>query len=96
VPIAFDVRRFFCESHLDQAQPGDMEPRGSGIKISESGALVPIDEDEEARAREQEKRIAAERQAAEDQRAVEAEHWRRHQEAIADETRRLVPPGIPA
>jgi hypothetical protein len=96
VPIVATVRRWFCPAHRDQAQPGDMEPRGSGIRISESGALVPVDEGETERAAERAKSAAASRDAAEAERKVEAEERRRYQQAVADDTRRLTPPGVPS
>jgi hypothetical protein len=68
VPVPVSVKRWWCESHRDQAAPGDMSIRSSGIRISESGALVPIDEGEIAKAeaeaeirRQQHERRLAER-----------------------------------
>ena len=39
-PVAVDVRRWWCSEHAHLAAPGDMQPPGPGLRISESGALV--------------------------------------------------------
>jgi hypothetical protein len=49
VPVETSVRKWFCPAHVHLAAEGDMEPRSSGIRIAESGALLEIDEAEEAR-----------------------------------------------
>jgi hypothetical protein len=94
VPVAVNVRKWFCDAHMDQARPGDMEPCGSGIRIAPSGALVPIDEGEEQRAAEEaeSRRRQLEERAAgrEHEAAVSAEHKRLRDEAA----RRQVPPGM--
>ena len=68
-----DVRRWHCPDHEHLAEPGDLEPRGSGLKLSPSG--VPIDDDPvaDARERERERSRRAQRQAQAEIRAVEAE-----------------------
>jgi hypothetical protein len=73
-PAITDARKWWCPAHLDQAGPGDMEPRGSGIRISESGALVPVDEaaEEAEQAREESRRRQLEERLAERQPDVEA------------------------
>jgi hypothetical protein len=95
-PVPVDVIRWFCAAHIDQAARGDMEPRGSGLRIAPSGAIVPVDDPAEqakqAAAAESRRRALEEEQA---ERAVEAEAKRRHDEARAAETRRLLPPRVP-
>jgi hypothetical protein len=95
VPCETLVRRWFCPTHEHLAADGDMEPRGSGIRIAESGALVPVDEGEEAReaATAESRRLQMEAQAAE--RAVEAESARINRQAREAELRTLLPPGVP-
>jgi hypothetical protein len=95
VPVATDVRRWFCTAHEHLAQPGDLEPRGSGVRLAPSGALVPVDEGEEARQAAESKsreQVYRERRAEREvEAAVHAEHDRRRDEAF----RRELPPGVP-
>jgi hypothetical protein len=90
------VRRWHCAEHAHLAQPGDLEDRPPPWRYSPSGAIVEVNEAEKAReaAAAKSRRRQLEEQAAE--RKVEAAERRQHQQAIADETRRLVPPGVPA
>jgi hypothetical protein len=94
-PIPVDVRRWWCEQHLDLAAEGDLEPRGSGVRLSPSGALVPVDEGEEARnsAAAESRRRLHEARLAERQR--EASEHAEHRRAREAELRRLLPPGVP-
>jgi hypothetical protein len=83
-PIATEVRRWFCPNHRDQAVPGDLEPRGSGIKISECGTLIPADPDEEARAgeaAESRRRQLEDQAAAREHEAAEIRDGERRQAA---------------
>jgi hypothetical protein len=94
-PVPVDVRRWWCEAHRDQAQPGDMQPVGSGIRISESGALVPDDPNSEAReaaSAESRRRLHDDRVAA---RQVEAAEAAESERLRAAAFRRELPPGIP-
>jgi hypothetical protein len=95
VPIPVNVRRWWCEGHRHLAAVGDMEPRSSGIRISESGALVPTDEGEVARAAAEadSRRRRLEAEAA--SREVEAGERREHQLAIADQIAAELPRGFP-
>jgi hypothetical protein len=95
IPAPVDVRRWWCEAHRDQASPGDMSAHGSGVRISESGALVPIDEGELAREEAEAEARRHKLEASIAQREREAESTRLHQEAREAEIRRLLPPGIP-
>ena len=94
-PIPVDVRRWWCEQHRELAAERDLEPRGSGVRLSPSGALVPIDEGEEAReaAAAETRRVELEARLAEAE--VEADAVRRHDQARAEEVRRLLPPQVP-
>jgi hypothetical protein len=47
------VRRWWCPNHIDQAEPGDLEPRGSGLRLSPAG--VPVDDDPAADAADRER-----------------------------------------
>ena len=94
-PVAANVRRWWCEQHRDQAAAGDMEPPGSGVRISESGSLIPIDDHEGDRdaARAESRRAELESRLADAE--VDAAAGRRHREAREQEVRRLLPPGVP-
>jgi hypothetical protein len=89
------ARCWFCPTHAHLAQPGDLEDRPPPWRYTECGTIVEAvewEDDRQAAAAEG-RRVELEAQA--DQRAVEAEQRRRHQRAIAAETRRLLPPGVP-
>ena len=94
-PVASTVRRWWCEAHRDQARPGDMQPPSSGIRISESGALVPVDEYEEAREAAKAESRRAELEARLDESEADAVAVRRHEQAREEEVRRLTSPGVP-
>lgn len=66
-----DVRRWHCEAHEHLAQPGDLEPRGSGIKLSPSGVPVPDDPAADAADRDREASRRAQLQAEAEIRAVD-------------------------
>jgi hypothetical protein len=95
VPVETSVRKWFCPDHQHLAAPGDMEARGSGIRISEGGALVPIDEGDEARdaAEAESRRRLREERAAEREHdaAVAAAQERLREEAFRAE----LGPGVP-
>jgi hypothetical protein len=63
--------------------------------IERGGAIVPKDRPAVAAAREQERSLAAQRDAALQERAPEAQAMRENEAAIAEEHRRLAPPGVP-
>ena len=65
------------------------------MRISESGALVPVDEYEEEReaAKAESRRVELEARLNESE--FEAVAGRRHKEARVEEVRRLLPPGVP-
>ena len=44
VPTTVDARRWHCPAHEHLAGDRDMAPHGSGLRYSESGAIVPIDD----------------------------------------------------
>jgi hypothetical protein len=86
-----DCRKWWCPAHEHLAEPGDLEPRGSGIKLSPVG--VPVDDDPAVdardRAREASRRAQLEAQA--DDRAVEAAEARASKEAADAAHRRELP-----
>ena len=94
-PMMVSARRWFCDQHRHLAQPGDMEPPGPGVRISESGALVPIDEHEKAReaAKAESRRVELEARLAESEAGADA--VREYRRAREEEVRRLLPPGVP-
>jgi hypothetical protein len=53
---AVNVRRWFCPQHEHLAEPGDMDDLGSGVKLSESGVLVPSGPDDSGQAAEESRR----------------------------------------
>jgi uncharacterized protein YqgV (UPF0045/DUF77 family) len=65
-------------------------------RYTDCGTIVEVDEAEAFRAAEQAEARRRELEAQAAERAVEAEERRKHQEAIADEVRRLVPPLVPS
>jgi hypothetical protein len=93
-PQPVSVRRWHCAAHVDQAAPGDMEPMGSGIRMSPSGALVEYNPGEiekerveaELRERRYQEQLAV--------RKLEAEARRREKEAADEAFRRELPPGV--
>jgi hypothetical protein len=91
------ARRWHWAEHAHLAEPGDLEDRPPPWRYSPSGAIVDAEGEAEAAraaAQAETRRRFLEEQAAE--RKVEAEERRQHQQAIADEVRRLVPPGVPS
>jgi hypothetical protein len=89
-----DVRKWWCHEHVDQAAPGDMQPRAPRLKFSPSGAIVEVDPAEEERVRIQ----AESRRALHESRLADAEvegaDMRRHEEAGREQLRRETPPGM--
>jgi hypothetical protein len=49
IPTTTEAKRWFCAQHRALAEPGDLDPRPSGLRIAPGGALVEIDPTEEAR-----------------------------------------------
>lgn len=95
IPCATTSRRWFCPAHRDEAEPGDLEPHTSGVRLSPSGALIPIDPDEEAREAaesESRRRLHDERVAG---RQVEAAEAAESERLRAAAFRRELGPGIP-
>jgi hypothetical protein len=90
------VRRWHCPEHVGFAGPTDMLDRPPPWRYTDCGSIVEVDEAEveRQRVRAEARRCELEGQAAE--RKVAAEERRQHQKAIADEVRRLVPPGVPS
>ena len=91
-PVA--VRRWHCAAHAGQAAPGDMEPMGSGIRMSPSGAFVEYNpgeiEKERAEAELRERRYQEQLAV----RKLEADARRRQKEAEDEMFRRELPPGL--
>ena len=93
-PAPVDVKRWWCPAHVDQAAEGDMQPRPSRLRYSESGAIVeydPVEEAREARAEERRRQSAEDRRA---ERAVEAEAQRRDDDARREAFRKELAPGV--
>lgn len=70
------VKRWHCDQHAHLAEPGDLEPRGSGLVLSPAGVPVEFDpaSDERDRAREESRRAQLKTEA--ETRAVEAAELR--------------------
>jgi hypothetical protein len=85
------VRRWWCPNHADRAEPGDLEPRGSGLRLSPSG--VPIEFNPAADSADRER--AASRRARSDAeagiRAAEAAEQRASKQARDAAHRRELP-----
>jgi hypothetical protein len=92
--FAPDVRKWWCPNHEDQAQPGDLEPRGSGLAYSPSGSIVEVDpaDDERDRAREESRAAQLEAQTAD--RAVEAAERRASKQASDRAHQTELPPHL--
>jgi hypothetical protein len=67
-----NAKRWFCPDHVDQAQPGDMDPPPCPFRYSPSGAIVPNDPVDEAREAAAEASRASRQEAEDATRAVEA------------------------
>jgi hypothetical protein len=94
-PVAVHVRKWWCERHRHLAAEGDMEPRPAPWRLSESGALVEVDAEEEARQAseaERRQRVHEEELAA---RRVEAAEHAQHARLRKEAFRRELGPGIP-
>ena len=93
------VRRWWCPEHEHLAQPGDLEPHGSGLRLSPSGVPIPVDADEEAAEREREETHRGRLAAQAEIRAVEAAQARASKQAADEAARSTLPPhlrGVPA
>ena len=49
-----NVKRWHCPAHEHLAEPGDLEPRGSGLMLSPSGTVIEFDPAEVERTRQRE------------------------------------------
>lgn len=70
------VRRWWCPDHEHLAKPGDMEPRGSGLRFGENGVIVPIDLDDDEREQDRADHEAKQRAERHRERQAEAEAYR--------------------
>jgi hypothetical protein len=86
-----DVRRWWCPAHEHEAQPGDLEPIGSGIKLSPAGVPIPDDPAADAGDREREASRRAQLQAQAEIRAVEAAELHASNQARDTAHRRELP-----
>jgi hypothetical protein len=93
-PLRSTSKRWWCPAHVDQAAEGDMQPRPSRLRYSESGAIVQYDPIRRARdaAREESHRRAAEERRADD--AAAPSELREHEQAMAEAHRRELPQGF--
>jgi hypothetical protein len=82
IPTTLDIRRWHCPAHEHLALPGDMQPHGSGLRITEGGALVPVDADSEQRDAVAVESRQRQREAADADRAVEAAAAAEHRRAL--------------
>lgn len=86
-----NVRRWFCPQHVDQAQPGDLDPPPPPYRLSPSGALVPNDPVEEAREEAAAQSRANQLAAHDATRAVEAVELVEHRAARDQAAERELP-----
>ena len=94
VPTTVDARRWHCPAHEHLAGDRDMAPHGSGLRYSESGAIVPIDPAGDAAEREREASRRAQRQAEAEIRAVEGAAVAEHERARDEQLQRELPPHL--
>jgi hypothetical protein len=91
------VRKWWCPAHEHLAEPGDLEPPGSGIKLSPAGVPIPDDPaaDERDRVREESRRAQLQAQAeiraveAAQRRASDQARDRAHQSELPEHLRRI-------
>ena len=88
------VRRWHCPAHEHLAEPGDLEPRGSGLKLSPSGVPIPDDLIDDQRERDREEIDANRRATQTEQRAVEAAEHNRSKQARDEAHRSELPPHL--
>ena len=81
VPVEVDCKRYWCSEHEHLAAPGDLAPRETEWRYSESGAIIEHNPAEVAReeAQAESRRRRHEQRLAE--REFEAERMRREKEA---------------
>jgi hypothetical protein len=95
VPVAVNARKWWCERHRHLAGEHDMEPRSAPWRLSESGALVEYDPEEEQRqAAEAERRQRAHEEKLAARRVEAAEH-EEHERLRDAAFRRELGPGVP-
>lgn len=89
-----NVRKWWCPDHEHLAEPGDLEPRGSGLVLSPAGVPIDFDPAAEAadRAREQSRRAQLKAQA--ETRAVEAAEARASKRASDAAHQTELPPHL--
>jgi hypothetical protein len=92
--MAVDAKRWWCGEHVHMAAPGDMAPRGSGIRLSPGG--VPVEHNPLEIEREIAEQHARERrhQAQLAARSLEAEQRRRQEKAANEAFKRELPEGF--
>jgi hypothetical protein len=94
-PIPVDVRRWWCPAHRHLAGEGDLERRPPRLRYSPSGAIIEVDEDEQARehAVHESRRRGLEAKLAE--RQAEAAERNAREQAKREQLDRELPPGFP-
>jgi hypothetical protein len=75
------VVRWHCPTHEHLAEPGDLEPRGSGLVLSPSGSLINFDPAADAADREREASRRSQLAAQAADRAAEAAELRASKQA---------------
>jgi hypothetical protein len=88
-----NVRRWWCPEHVDRAQPGDMDPQPP-FRYSPSGAIVPNDPADDARESAVEASRAAQLEAEDVTRAIEAAELEEHRRIRDEAARRELPPHL--
>jgi hypothetical protein len=89
-----NVRRWWCPAHEHLAEPGDLEPRGSGIVYSPAGVPIPYDPAADAADREREQSRRAQLQTEAEIRAVEAAEAHASKQARDEAARSELPPHL--
>jgi hypothetical protein len=93
-PKPVSVRKWHCKVHVDQAGPGDMQPVGSGTRVTDVGVLVEYNAGEierdlieaELRERRNQERLAV--------RKLEAERLEAEKKARDEAFRSELPPEL--
>ncbi len=93
-PVPSDVRRWWCPEHRHLAGETDMQQRQPPFRLSPSGALVEVNEAEEAREAVRAASRGAQRDARQAERQLEAEEWAAAKRSMDYSRERELPPHL--
>ncbi len=91
IPYFPNVRRWWCAAHVNEAAPGDMEPIGSGLRLSPAGVPIPVDPADDAREAAVAESDRRQREARHAEREHDAREAAEHEEALREQLRTELP-----